>query len=141
MGNLSKFPITINDMKSEQEQALEMLFLSVKDRMNCDFQTFVDAIKSWEIVPLSQKNEVIGAVMTKENEIHVGYGKKPCGSILKHIKNTLLKIIKKYGFAVTIVSSANQKGLEFCKRLGFVEIKQDNDKIYMKCERCKYAAT
>lgn len=141
MGNLSKFPITISNMKSEHEQALEMLFLSVKDRMNCDFQTFVNAIKDWEIVPLAQKNEVIGAVMKKENEIHVGYGKKPCGSILKHIKNTLLEIIKQYGFAVTIVSPSNQKGLEFCKRLGFVETETNNDKIYMKCERCKYAAT
>jgi len=61
-------------MKSEQEQALEMLFLSVKDRLNCDFQTFENAIKDWEIVPLAQKNEIIGAVMRKENEIHVGYG-------------------------------------------------------------------
>lgn len=141
MGNLSKFPITISDMKSEHEQALEMLFLSIKDRLNCDFQTFVNAIKDWEIVPLAQKDEIIGAVMRKDNEVHIGYGKKPLGSILKHLRKNLIEVIEKYGFAVTVVASSNQRGLEFCKRLGFVETEKDNDKIYMKCERCKYAAT
>ena len=123
-----------------KEQALKMLFLSVKDRLNCSFDEFADAIKDWEIIPLLQADEVIGAVMKQENEIHVGYGKRPTGSILKHIKKTLLDIIAQYGFAITKVTSDNKKGLSFCKRLGFVETSQHENIVYMKCERCSYAS-
>lgn len=126
----------MSDMKKE---ALTMLFLSVKDRLNFGFDVFCESIKDWEIVPLVQNEKVIGAVMLKDSEIHVGYGEKPVGSILKHIKQTLLNVIEKNGFAVTMVSEANQKGLKFCKRLGFVETENKNGNVYMKCERCSYA--
>jgi hypothetical protein len=123
-----------------KDKALKMLFLSVKDRLNCSFDEFVAAMQGWEIIPLLQADEVIGAVMKQENEIHVGYGVKPTGSILKHIKKTLLEIIQQYGFAVTKVTSDNAKGLSFCKRLGFVETSQQENIVYMKCERCSYAS-
>jgi len=30
------------------------------------------------------------------------------------------------------------KGLIFCKRLGFYEIAREGSKIILKCDRCKY---
>lgn len=125
---------------SDKETALQMLFISVKDRLNFGFDVFVNCFKDWDVIPLAQNDKVIGAVILKDSEIHIGYGEKPKGSILKHLKQTLFDVIEKNGFAVTIVSENNPNGLKFCKRLGFVETEKKDGNIYMKCERCHYAS-
>jgi hypothetical protein len=124
---------------TEQEQAVFMIYESVKQRLPINFNQFKDALKDWEFVPLTENGEIIGAVMLKENEIHVGYGKKPRASIKKHIKQTLNNLLDKYGEVVTSVQKNNDRGLAFCKRLNFIQIGQENDKILLKCERSKYA--
>ena len=123
---------------NDKDAALMMLFRSVQDRLTIDFLTFADALKEWEIVPLSQNDEIIGGVLIKENELHIGYGKQPKGSILPHLKKTLQKVMEKYGFAVTSVEKSNIKGLNFCKRLGFVELSEDSVKILLRCDRSNY---
>jgi len=95
---------------SDRETALKMMFISVKDRLNFGFDVFVNCFKDWDVIPLAQNDKVIGAVILKDSEIHVGYGEKPKGSILKHIKQTLLDVIQKNGFAVTMVSENNPNG-------------------------------
>lgn len=123
---------------NDKDAALMMLFRSVQDRLTIDFLTFADALKEWEVVPLSQNDEIIGGVLIKENELHIGYGKQPKGSILPHLKKTLQKVMEKYGFAVTSVEKSNIKGLNFCKRLGFVELSEDSVKILLRCDRSNY---
>lgn len=123
---------------NDKDAALMMLFKSVQNRLTIDFLTFADALKEWEIVPLSQNDEIIGGVLIKENELHIGYGKQPKGSILPHLKKTLQKVMEKYGFAVTSVEKSNIKGLNFCKRLGFVELSEDSVKILLRCDRSNY---
>lgn len=124
---------------TEQEQAVFMIYESVKQRLPINFSQFQEALKDWEFVPLSENGQIIGAVMLKGNEIHIGYGKKPKASIKKHIKQTLNILLEKYGEVVTSVQKGNDRGLEFCKRLNFIQIGQENDKILLKCERSKYA--
>lgn len=124
---------------SDKDAALVMLFKSVQDRLTIDFLTFAEALKEWEIVPLNENNEIIGGVLIKENEVHIGYGKPPKASILSHLKKTLHNVIDKYGFAVTSVQKSNAKGLNFCKRLGFVVLSEESDKIILRCDRSNYA--
>jgi len=124
---------------TEQEQAIFMVYESVKKRLPINFNQFKDALKDWEFIPLTENGQIIGAVMQKENEIHVGYGKKPKASIKRHIKQTLNNLLEKYGEVVTSVQKDNSRGLLFCKRLNFIQIGQENDKILLKCERSKYA--
>jgi hypothetical protein len=124
---------------TEQEQAVLMVYESVKQRLPINFSQFQEALKDWEFVPLTENGQIIGAVMLKGNEIHVGYGKKPRASIKKHIKQTLNNLLDKYGEVVTSVQKGNDRGLAFCKRLNFIQIGQENDKILLKCERSKYA--
>jgi hypothetical protein len=124
---------------TELEQAVFMIYESVKQRLPINFNQFKDALKDWEFVPLTQNGQIIGAVMLKENEIHIGYGIKPRASIKKHIKQTLNNLLDKYGEVVTSVQKDNDRGLAFCKRLNFIQIGQENDKILLKCERSKYA--
>ena len=129
----------MSDMKTDRNQALEMLFLSVKDRFKFGFDVFADCFNDWQVIPLTQDKKIIGAVILKDSEVHIGYGEKPKGSILKHLKQTLFDVIEKNGFAVTKVSEANEKGLRFCQRLGFFETERKDGNIHMKCERCNYA--
>jgi hypothetical protein len=123
---------------SDEENAVKMIYESVKDRFNMSFEDFYKVMLNWDIFPLKQENIVIGGVLSKGNEVHIGYGIKPSSSIRGHLRATLKKVLDKYGSAVTSVMEENKKGISFCKRLGFVEIKQEKGKIYLKCDRCKH---
>jgi hypothetical protein len=118
--------------------ALGVLYASVKHRIGVDFCTFSELLKYWETIPLYENGELIGCVIRKENELHIGYKKKPTASIRNHLKQTLKKTLNEYGWAKTSVSIDNISGLRFCKRLGFYEIGQEKSKINLKCDRCKY---
>ena len=121
-------------------KAIELLYNSVKERLPISFEQFAEAMKDWELVELIQKDELVGVVMIKGNELHVGYKSVPKASIKKHINETLAKLIKKFGFAVTTVQKTNERGLKFCKRLGFTVTDEKEGKIYMKCDRSKYVS-
>jgi hypothetical protein len=117
---------------------LQVLYDSVKHRTNMNYETFEKNLKDWQTTGLYEKNELIGCVIQKENEVHIGYRQKPMASIRKHLKSTLKRVIDEYGYAVTSVADDNKIGLNFCKRLGFYEIGQEKSKINLKCDRCKY---
>lgn len=119
-------------------KAINAIYMSIKDRLNITPEQFAEAMQDWEFVELKEGDEVIGAVMAKENELHIGYSKKPKFSIRKHLKNTLRKTIDLYGSARTTVMKSNEKGINFCKRLGFEIEKEDQDRLYLKCDRCNY---
>jgi hypothetical protein len=119
-------------------ETLFLIYQSVKNRVQLSFDDFVQAIKDWEVMPLTQNGKLIGGVITKDNEIHVGYAEKPKASIRANIKETLIPLIKKHGFVVTSVQKNNINGLNFCKRLGFVETERDSDKISLRCDGSHY---
>jgi hypothetical protein len=124
---------------TDEQKAVQMIYLSVKSRLGCNFEQFAEALKDWKFIPLIENNEVIGGVMQKANELHIGYGKKAKSSILRHIRQPLRDAINDYGFAETFVMEDNAVGIEFCKRLNFVEISRNNGKILLRCHRSKYA--
>jgi hypothetical protein len=129
---------SLSEEASNRQAALFMIFESVKDRLNLSFVDFENALKDWKVTPLEEQGWIIGGVIAKENEVHIGYGIKPLSSIRGHLKVTLKKILDQYGSAITSVMEENKKGINFCKRLGFVEFKQEKGKIYLKCDRCNY---
>jgi hypothetical protein len=116
-----------------------MVYTSVKDRLAMGMVEYIEAVKDWEVIPLTESGRVIGGVLLKGNEIHVGYGEKPKGSIRAHIRATLKEIVNKYGCAVTQVREENQAGLRFCERLGFVKLSAQNGTILLRCDRSNYA--
>ena len=122
-----------------EEQALVMVYESVKDRVPYEQDVFIAALKTWDITPLIEQGEVIGGVLAKCNELHVGYGRKPRASIKPYIKKILNETITRYGCAVTLVNADNKAGLRFCERLGFVRVSQKNGKIWLKCNRSNYS--
>jgi len=128
----------LSEEASDRYAALAMIYASVKDRLNIEFEQFELAMKDWKVTPLQEQGWIIGGVLSKENEVHIGYGLKPCSSIRGHLRATLKKVLDQYGSAITSVMAENKKGINFCKRLGFIEFKQEKGKIYLKCDRCNY---
>ena len=122
-----------------REQALSMLYESVKDRVRMARDEFAAVFDGWNVYPLTQRGEVIGAFVECAGEVHVGYGVKPAGSILRQIKGIFTPLLKEQGELRTKVDEANARGLEFCRRLGFQEVRREGGIVFMRCERCNYA--
>lgn len=123
---------------TERNDALMSIYESVKSRATFGFDEFERRLAEWDVVPLTQNDKIIGGVLIKGNELHVGYADRPTGTILRHIKMTLGRLLKEFGSVVTVVSASNVRGLNFCLRLGFNIDKQKYDNIYLTCVRCKY---
>jgi hypothetical protein len=115
-----------------------MIFKSIEHRLQIGFDDFSEAVKDYEILPVIQRGKLFGGVMVKGNEIHVGFAEKPTASIRGNIKQILKPLLEKHGFVVTTVKKDNINGLNFCKRLGFVEIGLDSDKIILRCDGSHY---
>jgi hypothetical protein len=122
-----------------EDRALIMVYTSVKDRLAMGMVEYIEAVKDWEVTPLTEAGRVIGGVLQKGNEIHVGYGVKPKVSIRGYIRDILGGVIDKHGYAVTQVREENQAGLRFCERLGFVKLSAQNGTILLRCDRSNYA--
>lgn len=121
-----------------QDYALLMVYASVKHRLKMGVAEYIEALKEWDIVPLTESGRVIGGVLIKGNEIHVGYGVKPKASIRGYIKKILGGVIKEHGYAVTQVQAENLAGLRFCERLGFVKLSAYDGRILLRCDRSNY---
>lgn len=125
-------------MEKLEKDALLMIYESIKHRVNFEFDVYENAVKDWDVLPLVENNKVIGGVLIKDNEIHVGYGVKPKSTILPYIKSILNETINKYGHVTTSVMEENETGLRFCKRLGFTRIGEENGTIKLRCDRSNY---
>lgn len=115
----------------------ECIYESVKDGLALSLDAFMHTTDDWEFLPVTEDGQMIGAVMRRENEVHVGFVRQ--GRFIRgHIRRILGDVLAAYGFAVTMVRKSNKRGLRFCERLGFQKIKEENDIVFMTCTRCKY---
>jgi hypothetical protein len=122
-----------------QDYALIMVYESVKHRLSIGIVEYLEIVKDWNVIPLTESGRIIGGVLLKDNEIHVGYGIKPKASIRGYIRKILDEVIEKYGCALTQVQAENLAGLRFCERLGFVKLSAYNGKILLRCDRSNYS--
>lgn len=121
-----------------QDRAMLMVYTSVKDRLTMGVVEFLDVLKDWDVVPLTESGQVIGGVLIKGNEVHIGYGVKPKSSIRGHLRATLKEVLDKHGYAVTIVEADHLAGLRFCERLGFVKLSTQDGIVQLRCDRSNY---
>ena len=121
-----------------REQTLHKIYESVKDRATCSEEVFASALVDWDVIPLLQDGELIGGVLAKSNELHVGVAAPVTASKRRYIREILQKTIDKYGFAITTIQPQNSVGLRFCERLGFVKIGERDGNILLRCDRSNY---
>ena len=124
---------------TERDAAIKLVYKSVRGRAPFELEEFVQMLTSWEVVPLHENGRVIGGVLAKDNELHVGYGDRPKASIRPYIKEILGGVIDKYGCAVTTVQADNPAGLRFCERLGFVKLSAENGTVRLSCDRSNFS--
>ena len=116
---------------------VECIYESIKDSVSLPFGAFVLATGDWKFIPVMESGQMIGAVMKKDNELHVGFVRQGA-CIRDHIRRILGDVLSTYGSAVTMVRKSNERGLRFCERLGFERTHEENGVVFMKCLRCKY---
>jgi len=121
-----------------EDRAMLMVYISVKDKLGIGLVEYLKALENWQVVPLTESGRVIGGVLIKDNEVHIGYGEKPKASIRAHLRATLKEVLDKYGCALTQVQAENLAGLRFCERLGFVKLSTYDGKILLRCDRSNY---
>lgn len=124
---------------TEREATIKLVYKSVRGRAPFALEEFVQMLRLWEVVPLYENGQIIGGVLAKDNELHVGYGEKPKATIRPYIKKILGGVIDKHGFAVTTVQADNPAGVRFCERLGFVKLSEENGTIRLRCDRSNYS--
>jgi len=98
------------------------------------FEEFAEQIKDFELLPIEDAGELIGAVMVRENEIHVGLTKTPRACHRGDLRRILRPMFERYGEVRTAVLADNARGLRFCQRLGFEEVHHDERGVYLSCK-------
>lgn len=101
--------------------ALRALHQAIAQRTSLSFEEFVEQVRDFDIHPVRDQGEIIGAVMTRGNEIHLGVTRTPKGAHLGELRSILAGIIMRHGTARTSVMHGNHAGMVFCRRIGFEE--------------------
>lgn len=123
---------------SSPNDVLAMVYASVRNRTGMGFEAYAEAVKGYDVLPILEGQELIGGVLLKRNELHVGCIKKPKASARRYIREYLNKVLDIYGFAITSVQTQNSVGMRFCQRLGFVKVSEDNGICFLRCDRSNY---
>jgi len=125
-------------MNTARDTALYLIYQSVRDRVAMSFADFAAAVREWDIRPVSCNGEVIGGFMVRGNEVHVGLAEKPRAALRSVFRQIVAPLLKQYGWLSTQVMLDNEKGLQFCKRIGFEEVGRQGDRVLLMCDRSKY---
>lgn len=97
-------------------EALEVLRASVNMPMSPE--EWEVQLQDWEVFPVRKQGRLVGAIITRAQEIHCG-GIEAGWLTRGPIRKTLGKILDTYGFALTAVRIENARGRDFVSRLGF----------------------
>ena len=125
-------------MMTARDTAIHLIYQSVRDRVAMSLAEFTKAMAEWEVEPFEHRGEIIGGVMARGNELHLGLAERPHSSIRAGLRRAMSERLARYGTVVTQVMQQNERGLQFCKRLGFKEVGRQGDKILLMCDRSKY---
>lgn len=105
------------DKFASRQSALRAAFDSAIELI---FEKFCRDLDDFEVVPLSNKGRLVGAILRNGPEIHVSVDPSLKGQwMTRDVLRYLKSVVDEHGYATT---GANTKdGEEFVKRLGFVK--------------------
>lgn len=95
----------------------------------------------WDEYTVCRQGVKVGSIITKDGEIHCMRDESAKGRWLtrQDLENTILPIIKQYGFATTKVRLLNNAGHHFVTRIGFRPTGSDLKNIIYRIERLHHA--
>jgi len=125
-------------MNTARDTAIYLIYQSVRGRAAMSLAEFTKAMAEWEVEPFEHNGAIIGGVLARGNEIHLGLAERPKGTIRAGLRRAMSERLARYGAVVTQVMEDNERGLQFCKRIGFKEVGRQGDKILLMCDGSKY---
>ena len=117
---------------------LDVIYKSIEAKVPFDKGVFAEFYTGWDVLPLEENGKLIGGVLAKGNELHVGYARQPRATIRPYIRAILGRALEEHGVVLTSVEPGNTVGLRFCERLGFVKYDEINGVSLLKCSRSDY---
>lgn len=117
-------------LTQEQTKAIEKAYEGYKDSRQCSFEEFCERVRNFNIIPVENKNGIVGAIMICKNEFHISVTEP--FNMRKYIRTVFNPLFKNYLEVVTTVIKSNTKGLEFVKRIGFEEVNRKDNIIYLR---------
>ena len=93
--------------------------------------------QGWDVLAIVDGREVIGAVITKGDEAHIGVTRTAnIRSVLKEVIGGQLAM---YGQSTTTVRKTNAKGQRFVERIGYVKSHESGELIHYVLKEFRYA--
>ena len=119
-------------LTQEQTKALEKAYEGYKDSRECSFEEFCERVRNFSIIPVENKNGIVGAIMICRNEFHISVTEP--FNMRKYIRTVFNPLFKNYLEVVTTVIKSNTKGLQVVKRIGFEEVNRKDNIIYLRTD-------
>lgn len=115
----------------EEDQAIIQAYKAFKKDYSGElpFQAYYNYVTSWNIHPITYKEKVVGAVFTKDDQVHVAVNGPWFPR--QYIKKIILPMIEKYGIIKTSVDDYNISGLKWVMKLGFKPTEKLKDKTVL----------
>ncbi len=119
------------------QEIYNLITRALRDRLpTLTTETVVQTFATWELIPLTRKDSLVGVILRKENEVHIIIDPEFHNTIcfLKQCKKVLAETIAKYGYAYTKVVDNHKIGHRLAKILGFNEAGHDGTSTHYKLE-------
>lgn len=124
---------------ANRKLAVRAVHASLGERARMPLTEYAELLASWEVIPIIDKSEVIGAVMRQGHEVHIGMTRTPT-NIRWLVWEALEKTIAFHGKVTTSVMDDNAAGLAFCKRLGFQPVELHDGAWHLICTQPTYTS-
>lgn len=119
---------------SDDEVAQWHVYESVRERCKLSWPEFKRDSTDFRIIPVKIGERIVGGVMVRGNELHIGCTERPRGASFRKYLDILQDVVSEFGCAVTVLSP-DCKATAQVKRLGFVQVGEYEGWAIMKCER------
>lgn len=105
------------------------------------FDDFKRMLRDWKIRPVIVEDSLAGMIASKNTEIHACILPEFRGRwFSRHVyKQTILPILKQYGFVTTAVPDDKPHGHGFVQKFGFTRTHRDGKFTFYRMERSKWA--
>jgi hypothetical protein len=104
---------------SEINEAINQSYIAYQSTYDGElpFRDYYNFVITWHIHPVKHKEKIVGAVFTKDSNVHVAVN----GTWFprRYIKNIILPMLDTYGVVNTTVDLFNEAGLAWVMKLGF----------------------